>query len=71
MQMLYDKSSPISGEVHHLLSADTVFPDGRKARFLNDIEVTNEGIIYLTDSSYKWTRADHCYVGFENRPYAR
>ena len=64
-------SPHLSGETELLLSAKTVFPDGKPALFLNDIEVTSEGIIYVTDSSYKWTRADHCYVGFENRPYAR
>ena len=60
-----------TGHTQNLFPASYKFPDGMEARFLNDVEVSRDGLIYITDSSTRWHRSHHCYVGFENRPEGR
>lgn len=49
----------------NLFKASEPMPDGYPTKFLNDIEVDDDGRIYVTDSSYKYQRENHPYVGFE------
>ena len=60
-----------SGEKFNLLKASEPLPDGYPALFLNDLEVSDDGKIYMTDSSSKYHRENHPYVGFEGSAKGR
>ena len=47
----------LSGKSEFLLSEI----DGEKARFLNNLDIDSNGIIYFTDSSAKWQRNEFLY----------
>jgi len=39
-------------------------------RIVNDLEIGANGVIYFTDSSFKWSRAEHpIEVGFPGRSF--
>jgi sugar lactone lactonase YvrE len=46
------------------LSSDTEI-DGKKPKLLNDLDVSEDGIIYFTDSSTKWSRREFPYATME------
>ncbi len=60
-----------TGATENLFQATMRMPDGLETKFLNDVEIGPDGKIYATDSSFKWARENHPYVGFENRPDGR
>ena len=72
IKFLFSFQIPLSTKTPELLfSASEKLADGYAPKFLNDIEVASDGKIYMTDSSTKWGREHHPYVGFENRPDGR
>ncbi|XP_078000978.1 adipocyte plasma membrane-associated protein-like [Glandiceps talaboti] len=50
-----------TGDVTTLISSNFVI-DNKPFKFLNDLAVQDDGIIYFTDSSYKWERRNNRYL---------
>lgn len=54
----------VIGSVHKLLSAETPLA-GKVAKFFNDVEIGEDGLIYFTDSSTRWDRRHNRYLILE------
>ena len=54
----------LSGEVFYLWPSNFTI-GGDKMMFLNDITISSEGLIYMTDSSTKWNRRHNRYAIME------
>ncbi|XP_025105912.1 adipocyte plasma membrane-associated protein-like isoform X2 [Pomacea canaliculata] len=58
------KINVATGSVHKLLSAETPLA-GKVAKFFNDVEIGEDGLIYFTDSSTRWDRRHNRYLILE------
>ena len=68
----FSKYLHVSGDYHQYFSADLVI-DGAKPKFLNDLDIAADGVIYFTDSSTKWARnqlSHHFLEGGKTGRYA-
>ncbi|KAK2155271.1 hypothetical protein LSH36_244g02026 [Paralvinella palmiformis] len=59
-----------NGTVDHLITPNRAI-DGHKLMLINDVVVTGTGMIYVTDSSAKWRRAEYHMLGLELNPDGR
>jgi len=60
----------VEGTVDHLITPNRAI-DGHKLMLINDVVVTGTGMIYVTDSSAKWRRAEYHMLGLELNPDGR
>ncbi|XP_006822136.1 adipocyte plasma membrane-associated protein-like [Saccoglossus kowalevskii] len=58
------KVDPKTGDVIQLVSSNTVV-EKKKMKLGNDLDLQKDGIVYFTDSSYKWQRRQHGYLSSE------
>ena len=54
----------VTGDFHPYFRSDQPI-DGEKPKFLNDLDIDEEGMIYVTDSSTKWNRNMLSYIMLE------
>ncbi|KAL4226153.1 hypothetical protein ACF0H5_014139 [Mactra antiquata] len=59
-----------TGDVETLVSNEQG-SDGVPFKFLNSMDISDDGIIYFTDSTYKWERRNFRYAVIETRPDGR
>ncbi len=59
-----------SGAYTKIMSAD-VYVGGHASRFLNDVAIGRDGKLYISDSSWKWTREEGMKLLQESRPTGR
>ncbi len=52
------------------MSAD-VYVGGHASRFLNDVAIGRDGKLYISDSSWRWTREEGMKLLQESRPTGR
>lgn len=59
-----------SGKFEQLISSVQEI-NGKRPRFLNDLDIASDGTIYLSDSSTKWDRRHNRLAIMESRPDGR
>jgi len=59
-----------SGHVEKLYGSTEPI-NGKLPRFLNDLDIAEDGTIYISDSSTKWDRRNNRMAVYENRPDGR
>ncbi|XP_033125000.1 adipocyte plasma membrane-associated protein-like [Anneissia japonica] len=59
-----------SGTAQHLSKYNDQYI-GEHMQFVNDLDVTSEGVVYFSDSSSQWHRRDYAYLGVEGSATGR
>ena len=63
-------SCNLTGVAEKVFAADHLV-GGVPLRYMNDVDESRDGKLYLTDSSTKWTRAEGMDLITEGRPTGR
>ena len=70
MELIPFQVNVATGDIYRLFSADTPI-EGTKGRIFNDLDIADDGTIYLSVSSSRWNRNQFVYEVIEAQPTGR